>query len=459
MVAPPALHDAVIGLIGMGEMGKMYAERLSKAGQCNRINVCDLPEKYDSLVEYCKGKDKLVPMRDGHYVSRESDFIIYSVEAAFVDKVVAQYGPSTKVGAIVSGQTSVKAPERAAFDKHLPKDVHIVSIHSLHGPTVPPDGQALIIIQHRADVEHVKFVQNLLAPLKSRYVHLSYDEHDEVTANTQAVTHAAFLSMGTAWRCTGQFPWELGRYIGGIEVVKINIALRIYAAKWHVYAGLAILNPTAQKQIHQFSESATDLFKLMIGGKREELRKRVFDARDFVFGASSTSSAKEGEPSPILLSDSALDRFSIGQPPTADSPAPPPNSHLALLAMVDSWHLLKIRPFVHLQLAATPVFRFWIGVAEYLFRDEQRLEAAVEAATSSHGPGVAFSGDDAEFVIAARGWSDTIRYGSFEAYQQRFEETRTFFEPRFEESRIANRDMFAFLAEEPVKQPGSVSSS
>lgn len=220
-------------------------------------------------------------------------------------------------------------------------------------------------------------------------------------------------------------------------MVKINIALRIYAAKWHVYAGLAILNPTAQKQIHQFSESATDLFKLMIGGKRDELRRRVFAARDFVFGTSSAAAGGQGGDGgghPILLSDKALDRFSIGQPPTLDSnlaPPPPPNSHLALLAMVDSWHSLKIRPFVHLQLAATPVFRFWIGVAEYLFRDEQRLEAAVEAATGQGG-GIAFSADDAEFVIAARGWSDTVRYGSFEAYRKRFEETRVFFEPRFE---------------------------
>jgi prephenate dehydrogenase (NADP+) len=399
-------------------------------------------------------------MKDGHHVSRESDFIIYSVEAAFLDKVVAQYGPctffrspsltllsprendvnkrssdvtATKLGAIVSGQTSVKAPERAAFEKYLPLDVNIVSIHSLHGPTVPPDGQALIIIKHRARDDQVEFVENLLKPLNSRYVHLSYDEHDEVTANTQAVTHAAFLSMGTAWKCTGQFPWELGRYIGGIEVVKINIALRIYAAKWHVYAGLAILNPTAQKQIHQFSESATDLFKLMIGGKREELRKRVFDARDFVFPQHDDD--KDEDNHPILLSDKALDKFSIGQPPTTCSdegvPPPPPNSHLALLAMVDSWHLLGIRPFVHLQLAATPVFRFWIGVAEYLFRDSSRLEAAVQAATGQGG-GIAFSADDAEFVIAARGWSDTVRYGSFEAYRKRFEETRVFFEPRFE---------------------------
>ena len=53
---------------------------------------------------------------------------------------------ATKVGAIVGGQTSVKAPEREAFEKYLPKDVHIVSIHSLHGPTVPTTGQPLVDI-------------------------------------------------------------------------------------------------------------------------------------------------------------------------------------------------------------------------------------------------------------------------------------------------------------------------
>lgn len=50
-----------------------------------------------------------------------------------------------------------------------------------------------ILIQHRAPDEQMRLVEEILAPLKSRYVHLTYDEHDEVTANTQAVTHAAFL--------------------------------------------------------------------------------------------------------------------------------------------------------------------------------------------------------------------------------------------------------------------------
>ena len=118
----------------------------------------------ESNVLLCTDSPGIDIVPDGHHVSRQADLIIYSVEAEFIDATVAQFGPcellyghiphspeliilmflATKVGAVVSGQTSVKAPERAAFEKYLPADVKIVSIHSLHGPTVSPAGQPLV---------------------------------------------------------------------------------------------------------------------------------------------------------------------------------------------------------------------------------------------------------------------------------------------------------------------------
>lgn len=243
--------------------------------------------------------------------------------------------------------------------------------------------------------------------------------------------------MGTAWKSMESFPWETGRYIGGIEVVKINITLRIYAAKWHVYAGLAILNPAARKQIETYSRSVSTLFKLMIEEREDELRARIYAARDFVFGKED-----EARGPPLLLSDQVLDRFEIGSP-SANSP-PPPNSHLSLLAMVDCWYTLGIRPFVHLSLAATPVFRLWIGVAEYLFRSPERLESAIKAAVWDKG----HRSDDVEFLLAARGWSQCVNAGDFEAYRRRFEETMKFFEPRFDESRRQGNLMFEFMSSE-----------
>ena len=257
--------------------------------------------------------------------------------------------------------------------------------------------------------------------------------------------------MGTAWASRQSYPWEQGYYVGGIETVKVNIMLRIYSNQWHVYAGLAILNPSAQAQIRQYATSATDLFKMMLEGDRVNLQRRLYRAREIVFGG---DNGREGRPS-ILLSEDMLDQFSLGRkPPTSpiDGPASPTssfhggpnaNSHLSLLAMADCWAELGINPFEHLALAATPIFRMWIGTSEYLFRSRRRLDAAIEASLRD----VSHRADDLEFVVAARGWSQCGDFGNFELYRKRFESTAEFFRPRFTEATVLGTKMIKTISE------------
>jgi len=414
-------------------------------------------------------------LKDGHAVSRSSDWIMYAVEAEHIGKVVKEYGPcmcfilfiysyiyafkATKMGAIVAGQTSVKAPEREAFEEHLPTDVHIVSCHSLHGPSISPFGQPLVLIHHRGPTVALTLVESILKPFRSRFVYMTFEEHDNLTANTQAVTHAAFLSMGTAWHNDYEYPWETpqGRYTGGIEIVKVNITHRIYSNKWHVYAGLAILNPSAKVQIEQYARSVTELFKLILDKNESGLRKRVHEAREKVFLQNASANVR-----PILLSEDFLDKFNLGTPrdraglpPTASGPddvettttpshASGSNSHLSLLAMADCWAALSINPFQHLSVAATPIFRMWIGVAEYLFRDTDRLNAALDAALWDSQ----YRSNDMEFVLAARAWSECVQFGSFELYRRRFESTAQFFSPRFAEAQALSDKMIKAILEE-----------
>jgi prephenate dehydrogenase (NADP+) len=342
-----------------------------------------------------------------------------------------------------------------------------------------------VLIKYRASDDHLRLVENILRPFRSRYVYMTYEDHDLVTANTQAVTHAAFLrwvpntsplqrshhlfSMGTAWSQNKCYPWEHGYYVGGIETVKVNIMLRIYSNQWHVYAGLAILNPSARMQIDQYASSATDLFKLMISGDEDTFRERVYDAREKVFGAD--GDAERQRRTPILLSEDFLDQFSLGRgkrsattadavpadqssatsthaaatapQPESPPPRPLPNSHLSLLSMVDCWARLGIQPLDHLDLAATPIFRMWFGVAEYLFRSRARLDAAIHAAMHD----LSLRPDDVEFIIAARGWSQCVSFGSFELYRRRFMDTRAFFESRFDEATLLGSQMIHAIME------------
>ena len=68
-----------------------------------------------------------------------------------------------------------------------------------------------MIINHKASQKSVYLVERILSCFQSKHVHLSADKHDRITADTQAVTHAAFLSMGSAWAANKQFPWEVPR--------------------------------------------------------------------------------------------------------------------------------------------------------------------------------------------------------------------------------------------------------
>lgn len=315
----------------------------------------------------------------------------------------------------------------------------IISCHSLHGPSVDTRDQPLVLIKHRASDESLRKVETVLGCLGSQYVYLSALEHDRITADTQAVTHAAFLSMGKAWHANNQFPWVHSRYVGGIENVKINIMLRIYSQNWHVYAGLAILNPEAKKQISQYADSVTALYKLMLEGNMDKLRERVYAAKQKVFGP-------ENDPKwarKPLLRPKLLDRFSLrdGSDSAAGAADARPNNHLSLLAMVDCWAQRGIVPYDHM-LCSTPLFRIWLGVTEHLFRNKSMLDEAIRIAIEDR----TYRSDDLEFTFAARGWAECVSLGHFETWKDRFMSTHRFFEPRFAEaSAVGNKMMKAVL--------------
>jgi prephenate dehydrogenase (NADP+) len=416
-----------IGFIGLGDMGRLYAKAFAAAGYT--VRGCDLPANREKLEEELHPLG-IVLMDDGKDVSRVSDLIIYSVEADKLAQVVAQCGPSTKYGAIVAGQTSVKHPEIAVFEKHLPADAQIITFHAMHGPGFQPKGQKLILIPHRSDRNAYGRMLDLFAAVGSDIVEIpDYHEHDKIVADTQAVTHVGFESMGTAWKSAGFFPWENASYNGGIDNVKILTTLRIFSYKAHVYAGLAILNPYARQQVKQYANSESELFKLMIKEEEAEFRERLYKARDFVFHESRK---------PIMFNDKVMQEFSLAK----DAGHQKPNSHLSILSMVDAWYHLGVNPYDNL-ICQTPPFRLRLGIAEYLFKNEELLEESIQTALYDK----TIRGDDLEFHSAVREWSAIIGYGDMEGYKKHFNEVQAFFEGRLEEGNKQSAAMIRKLME------------
>lgn len=414
-----------IGIIGLGDMGKLYARCFAKAG----YDVCgaDLPQRFEVLKEEL-APENIEVLYDGHDVARRSDYIFYCVEAEKIEEVVANFALSTKYGAIVGGQTSVKHPEIAAFEKYLPKETQIVTCHSLHGPGFGPKGQTLVVVRHRATDKVYQKALTVLKTLESNIIELDdYKTHDRIVADTQAVTHMGFESMGSAWKKAGFFPWDNPAYAGGIDNVKILTTLRIFSYKSHIYAGLAILNPYAQEQVKYYAQAESELFRLMICEDEENFRAKIYAARDFVFHESRKL---------LLLDDSIMKEFSLSDANHNQKP----NSHLSLLSMVYAWYKMGINPYDNL-ICQTPPFKLRLGIAEYLFKNDAMLEESIQTALFDKS----IRGDDLEFHTAVHEWASIIGYGDIKGYKAHFEAAKTFFADRLSDGRDLSAEMIRRL--------------
>ncbi|RKD12508.1 prephenate dehydrogenase [Pelobium manganitolerans] len=415
-----------IGIIGLGDMGKLYAITFAKAGL--EVIGCDLPDKFEAL------QQELLPLNvqvlhSLKKVAQQSDFLFYAVEAEKISDVVAQTALYLKPTVLVTGMTSVKTPEVAAFERYLPHHTEIIITHSLHGPGFATKGQKLVVAPHRISKHSYQKALEVLSALESEVIELEdFHQHDQIMADTQAVTHMGFESMGTAWKNAGTYPWESGAYVSGIDNVKILTTLRIFSYKPHIYAGLAILNPYASSQIQAYAQSESALFKMMIQENEAAFRERIYKARDFVF---------HGQHNLILFDIDIMNEFSIGTNATLEKS----NSHLSLLAMVDAWHQLGINPYDNM-VCQTPPFKLRLGIVEYLFKNDDLLERTIQTALYDKS----IRGDDLEFHTAVREWASLINYKDMEGYKSHFLQAKAFFEPLLERGREQSANLINRLS-------------
>lgn len=393
-----------VGIIGTGDMGTLEAKAWAKAGFS--VSCYDLPQNRDRLERDLTGTGINI-LDDAIAVVRRSDLTRLLVPVEKIDESVSEWGPSVKKHALVSSGTSVMTPAITSFERRLPQDVHIINWHMLAGPSVAPPNMDSALVRHRSTNVVYQGMRDAIGHIGPKIIELdSYQTHDKITADTQAVTHVGFESLGTAWNTRGVFPWEDSTYVGGIDNVKVLTCLRIYGGKPHVYSGLAIYNPYAGEQIQEYADSEADLFGLMIQGRKgaREYRQRINKAKAAIFNDNNSL---------ILLDDKVMGEFSLGIPSEQGTP----NSHLSLLSMVDAWYQAGINPYDNM-ICQTPVFRLRLGIVEYLFRHPELLEESIRAALYN----TKIRRDDLEFHTAVREWNTLIQNHDVAGYHRKFED-------------------------------------
>jgi prephenate dehydrogenase (NADP+) len=106
--------------------------------------------------------------------------------------------------------------------------------------------------------------------------------------------------------------------------------------------------------------------------------------------------------------------------------------------MVCTWSELGINPYKNL-VCQTPPFKLRVGLAEYLFLNDDLLEETIETALKDKTNII----DDLAFHTAVHEWTNILELGDKKAYEQHFDATKKFLAPRLEEGRRKSNELIS----------------
>lgn len=389
-----------IGIIGYGAMGRLYTKTLTDDGW--KVNICDLQENYNAIEEELKGfsnKDHVTLFKDYTTVIENSYFVMFCTEAHVISAMLENIkDKSILKNKILGGQSSSKTIEVVNLLKYTQGlDTDIITLHSMHGPTVPTKGQSLAIIPVRLhDPRNLDFVDSFTTCFESNKKFLTFIAHDKTTANTQGLTHCAFINMGKAWYLAGKYPWLYDtNNTNPLEVFKVNLTFRIYGNNPHVYSNLAMMNPYSIDAIQVFSKNCEIINEMITNGQGDRLFeilttsfKNVFG--DFEFENDCDNSATNNE-----------------------------NTHLSLLALLKTWNDCSIDPIAD-KFLSTPLYKLLLLSVMRLFSNKDLLVIATRSTK--------YSDDDRNYVDSVKEYSHMISVQDTDAFNDSFNKVVHYFQ-------------------------------
>jgi len=336
---------------------------------------------------------------------KDAEKVIFCVPTESVEETMTQTLPYCKKGAIISGETSRKAPEARAFDKYIgsspESQLEMVTLHTLCNPSITPNvrNEILGVIRHHASDATYDSALAFYSVLSDSVEQFSsIEEHDITTGFTQINASRCLLSIGSGFARAGCFPWLNQHYQCPFDAAKFSLAMRIASGKGHVYKGIQFGSPQGKEIVRKSIDVEHQLFNSIISENKDKYQKRCRLAREYVFGNENRN--------PIMSEEDLVKIFG----PVGISRE---NSDLSLMQWLVSYAELKRKPGPDLK-AATPLYRGLLCLVDHMCMTD-RFEAALDAPFRYAD----LRADDLVFDREITGWSDALLYENETSFDAR----------------------------------------
>jgi len=209
----------------------------------------------------------------------ESDIVLVSVLVEKTVEVIREVAPRMHAGSLIMDVTSVKSGPVKAMKTYAPKGVEVLGTHPMFGPTMPTlRGQTIILTPVQGKSEKwLPVIRSLFEADGARIEILDADEHDEIMAVVQALTHFAYIGIGAALKAL-DFDVERSRkFMSPVYEIMIDFVGRILDQNPELYAAIQ-KNPKAMKVRQTFVTECMRLCEKTDAGDLEGFKQVMRDA-------------------------------------------------------------------------------------------------------------------------------------------------------------------------------------
>jgi len=266
-VSAPVIGRVVVAG-GSGAVGSLFAERLQDSG--NDVVVVDLAEPGPGygVTRFVQG-DISEPGAEVTDLVRAADAVLLSVPEPVALVAIDRLTGALRPDALIADTLSVKTTVVPALRAAVMVSGEALSLNPMFAPSLGFAGHPVASVVVRNGWRG-RALRGLIEQWGARVVTVTADQHDRVSAASQALTHAAVIAFGAALAELDVDMADLDRMGPPPHTALLSLLARIASGTPEVYWDVQAANPYAPAARRALSRGVSQLANVVDDGTCEE---------------------------------------------------------------------------------------------------------------------------------------------------------------------------------------------